>query len=846
MTIREDGQDLRDTGLGEIELDRRLSQTWSTPAGVWGALSTVDHKIIGRRYIVTAFVFLALGGLLAMAMRLQLSEPEARFIGPDRYNQIFTMHGTNMMFLFAVPVMEAMAVYLVPLMVGTRNIAFPRLNAFSYWMYLAGGLLLWIAFAVDTGPDVGWFAYVPLSGPQYAAGKRADIWAQMITFTEVSALAVAVEIVVTVFKQRAPGMSLDRIPLFVWSMLVTSFLIIMAMPAIMIASSALILDRLVGTHFFNPAEGGDVLLWQHLFWFFGHPEVYIIFLPAAGMVSMIVPAMTGRPLVGHRLVVLALLATGFLSFGLWVHHMFATGIPQPSVGFFSAASMAVAVPSGIQVFAWIATVAAARRMRPLKVPMLFVLGFFFIFVLGGLTGVMVALVPFDWQAHDSYFIVAHLHYVLFGGMVFPLFGAFYYWAPYVGTRPLSERLGKWAFWLMFTGFNVAFFPMHITGLLGMPRRVYTYPAELGWGGLNMLSTVGAFVIAAGVLLVVIDFALHLRVGSRNAGNVWKAGTLEWLPTANYGTRSIPHVTSREPLWEQPELAGDVEAGREYLPRSATGRRETIVTSAFDARPQYVLAMPGPGWAPLLGAVGTAGFFLLLTFKLVWLALAAGVLAIVSVLHWLWQSDPGPYHPAVDVGGGITLPVYCNGPASHSWWAMIVLLLVSGAIFGSAVFAYLFLWTVQPQAWSAGAAVLPAPAWPMASAAMLLAASALVGFCGRRLRAGHTGWMFPLAMVAAVVLLCAAFGVELHAQRATGLSPQQSGYGATVYLCVALQGLFAVFATCMGLYTAARAAAGLLTAQRRVTFDNTMLFCHYTVLQGFAALALVHGFPRMVA
>ena len=332
---------------------------WRKPGGrrpgFWGALATVDHKIIGRRYIFTAFVFLALGGVLAILMRMQLAQPEARLLGPDRYNQIFTMHGANMMFLFAVPVMEAMAVYLVPLMVGTRNIAFPRLNAFSYWMFLAGGALLWIAFALDMGPDVGWFAYVPLSGPQYAAGKRADIWAQMITFTEVSALAVAVEIVVTVFKQRAPGMSLDRIPLFVWSMLVTSFIIIMAMPAIMVASTSLILDRLVGTHFFNPAEGGDVLLWQHLFWFFGHPEVYIIFLPAVGMVSTMVATFARRPVFGYLALVMALIATGILAFGLWVHHMFVTGLPRLGESFFTASSMAIAVPAGIQIFCWLAT-----------------------------------------------------------------------------------------------------------------------------------------------------------------------------------------------------------------------------------------------------------------------------------------------------------------------------------------------------------------------------------------------------------------------------------------------------------------------------------------------------------
>src|SRR3569833_2161305 len=280
---------VRDRTLDDEALGAQLAETWRTPRGLWGALTTVDHKIIARRYLVTAFVVLALGGILAALMRLQLARPESRVLGPALYNQVFTMHGSNMMFLFAVPEMEAMGVYLVPLMVGTRNIAFPRLNAFSYWMYLSGGITLWLSFALNMGPDVGWFAYVPLSGPQYGAGKRADIWAQMITFTEVAALAVAVEIVVTVFKQRAPGMSLNRIPLFVWSMLVTSFLVIMAMPAIMIASSTLIMDRLVGTHFYNPAEGGDVLLWQHLFWFFGHPEVYIIFLPAVGMVSSIIP-----------------------------------------------------------------------------------------------------------------------------------------------------------------------------------------------------------------------------------------------------------------------------------------------------------------------------------------------------------------------------------------------------------------------------------------------------------------------------------------------------------------------------------------------------------------------------
>src|SRR5436309_15627099 len=319
-----------------MQLATRLERIWRTPSGLLGALMSVDHKVIGRRYILTAFAFLLLGGILAILMRIQLAGPEKTFLSADKYNQIFTMHGSTMMFLFAVPVMEAFAVYLVPLMVGTRNIAFPRLNAFSYWMFLFGGCFLWISFMLKIGPDVGWFAYVPLSGPDFSPGKRVDVWAQMITFTEVSALAVAVEIIVTVFKQRAPGMTLDRIPLFVWAMLVTSFLVIFAMPAVMVASTMLILDRLVGTHFFNPAEGGDSLLWQHLFWFFGHPEVYIIFIPATGMVSSIIAAFARRPLFGYLPLVLSLIAVGFLSFGLWLHHMFVTGLPQLGSSFFTA------------------------------------------------------------------------------------------------------------------------------------------------------------------------------------------------------------------------------------------------------------------------------------------------------------------------------------------------------------------------------------------------------------------------------------------------------------------------------------------------------------------------------
>jgi cytochrome c oxidase subunit I len=618
----------RDTDFDDAALEAELGRTWQTPAGLWGALTTVDHKIIGRRYIITAFVFLALGGVLAILMRAQLATPEARLLGPDRYNQVFTMHGSTMMFLFAVPVMEAMAVYLVPLMVGTRNISFPRLNAFSYWVFLAGGAMLWISFALDMGPDVGWFAYVPLSGPQYGAGKRADVWAQMITFTEVAALAVAVEIVVTVFKQRAPGMTLDRIPLFVWAMLVTSFLVILAMPAIVLASTSLILDRLVGTHFFNPAEGGDVLLYQHLFWFFGHPEVYIIFLPAVGMVSTIVATFSQRPVFGYLPLVMALIATGILSFGLWVHHMFVTGLPRLGESFFTASSMAIAIPAGVQIFCWLATLWGGRPR--FDTPLLFVIGFFVTFIIGGLTGVMVASVPFDTQVHDTYFVVAHFHYVLIGGAVFPLLAAVVYWFPKFTGRLMSERLGRWSFWLIVIGFNLTFFPMHILGLQGMPRRIYTYQPDLPWSGMNMFVSISAVALTAGFLLFFINALVSVRRGVIAGANPWQASTLEWAtssPPPAYNFARIPVVNARDALWEQPEVL-PVAAGL------GTHRRELLVTSAVEARPEARESSPRNSIWPFITAIATT-IMLIWSIFTPWGVVWGSIPVAVCLIGWFW-------------------------------------------------------------------------------------------------------------------------------------------------------------------------------------------------------------------
>ena len=605
-----------------------LERTWRDPPGLYGWFAAINHKTISKRFMVTTMIFFLLGGALALLIRLQLAQPNAGIIGPDLYNQVFTMHGSTMMFLFAVPIMQAVATYLIPLMIGARSLAFPRLNAYAYWIFTMGGIMLYAAFFVNAGPDAGWFAYVPLSGPQYSPGKRVDFWAQMITFTELSGLMEAIVIIATILKLRAPGMSLNRMPLFVWAMLVTSFMILFAMPAVMLASTALITDRLVGTHFYNPAEGGDALLWQHLFWFFGHPEVYFIFIPPLGFISAIVATFSRRPVVGYPAMVLALVTTAFLAFGLWVHHMFATNLPELGKTFFTAASLVIAVPTAVQIFCWIATLGSGRIN--VKTPLLFVLAFFFILVMGGLTGLMLASVSLDTQLHDSFFVVAHLHYVLLGGAVFPLFGAFYYWFPKFTGRMLGERLGRWNFWLFFIGFNVAFFPMHLLGLWGMPRRVYTYPAEMGWGDLNLLSSIGAATIGVSMVLFLANVVRTLRRGAMAGPDPWGAGTLEWSvasppPMGNFDV--IPVVQGRYPLWQP-------QAEPTHVTGMSNDWREVLVTTVADAEPDHRLWMPSSSIWPFLSAVATTILFvgsIFTPWAVVWASVPVGIAATI----WFW-------------------------------------------------------------------------------------------------------------------------------------------------------------------------------------------------------------------
>ncbi|MEO0745042.1 MAG: cbb3-type cytochrome c oxidase subunit I, partial [Pseudomonadota bacterium] len=543
----------------------------------------------------------------------------------------------------------------------------------------------------------GWFMYVPLSTSQYTEGLSADFWLIGITLAEIASVTAAVEIIAAILCSRAPGMSLTRMPILMWYLLVTAFMIAIGFPPLIIGSILLEAERLLGLPFFDTSVGGDPLLWQHLFWLFGHPEVYIIFLPAAGMVATMLPVFVGKPLFGYGFAVAAVVTMGFLSFGLWAHHMFATGLPVMSLSLFSAASTMVAVPTGVQIFCFIATLSLARPR--LTVPMLFILGFLFIFVLGGLTGVMLAAVPFNLQAHDSYFVVAHLHYVLIGGFVFPMFGALYYWVPHFTGRMMSVRLGKWAFWLMFGGFNLAFFMMHLTGLRGMPRRIATYPEGIGWDRLNMLSTIGAFILAAGVAVFIWDFFRHQRKGRAAGRDPWGAATLEWLypPTApGYNFRAIPEVRSREPLWDQPELtAGDPAKIGGALRACPDHRRETIGCDPVSGEPVQILRLPHPTWMPLISAFGLAVLFGATLASVYWMSAIGALIALAGLTGWVWEPSDSGVTRDTGIRDGLRLPVNVVNKASHLHVATVGTILILYALYASLLFAGLYLWNTQP-------------------------------------------------------------------------------------------------------------------------------------------------------
>jgi cytochrome c oxidase subunit I len=618
----------------------KLDEIWETAPGVYGWFATVDHKRIGIRYLCTAFFFLLLGGLEALMMRLQLAQPNLRLMSPDAYNQLFSMHGITMIFLYALPMLSGFSNFLWPLLLGSRDMAFPRLNALSYWVYLCAGIFLYVSFPLGQAPNGGWFNYVPMTAKSYDPGLNIDVFTLGIIFLGISTVVGSANFVVTALRCRAPGMSINRLPILVWGTLTASVANLFAVPAVSLACFMLWLDRHFETNFFTVSGGGQALLWQHLFWVFGHPWVYALVLPAMGIVSDALPVFCRRPLVGYTVVAISTVATMLVGFGVWVHHMFSTGLPPLSLSFFSAASFVIAIPSALGVFCWIATIWTGRPR--FDSPFLFFAGFVLLFVIGGVSGFMTASVAFDWQLTDTYFIVAHIHYVLLGMNVFPVVGGIHFWFPKFTGRMLDERLAKLTFWVMFAGFNLAFFPMHILGLIGMPRRVYTYPDDLGFGGYNLVISIGAFIFAIGVLLLLINVARSLRSGAVAGPNPWDAPTLEWSvpsPPPPYNFLSIPIVASRHPLWEDRLNETDERStlGSDVLLDKG---RETLAVTALDAEPDAIMTMPGDSLLPVILALGISvvfGGMLILN----WATVGVGaVIVTVVLLAWFAPSLPG--------------------------------------------------------------------------------------------------------------------------------------------------------------------------------------------------------------
>jgi cytochrome c oxidase subunit I len=589
--------------------------------GLWSWITTVDHKRIGILYGATAFFFFLLGGVEALIIRTQLAKADNNFIDPDTYNQLFTMHGTTMIFLAIMPLSSMFFNYLIPLMIGARDVAFPRLNAFSYWVFLLGGLFLNSSFLFGAAPDTGWYGYANLTSRQFSPGLNADFWNMGLQVLGVASLAAAVNFFVTIVNLRAPGMTLMRMPIFVWMSFITQVLLLLAFPVIAVALILLMFDRFFGTHFFIPTGGGDPLLWQHFFWIFGHPEVYILILPAFGIISEVLPVFSRKPLFGYAAMVFSGVFIAFLGFGVWSHHMFTTGMGPIADTFFSLSTMLIAIPTGVKIFNWLGTMWFGSLQ--FRTPMYFAVGFIAMFIIGGLSGVMHSPPPADLQQNDTYFIVAHFHYVMFGGSIFALVAGAYYWWPKMFGRMLNEGLGKLHFWLMLIGFNLTFFPMHFVGLNGMPRRTYTYPAELGLETLNQIETVGSFILGLSFVVFLVNIWRTSR-GPRNApADPWNGATLEWAipsPPPEWNFERLPTVDGRDPLWEEKRKAG--------------GRLPEPVTSSGAG-----IHLPNPSYWPLVTAFGVTAVFVAIMMSPKWGAW--GLIAAVSLLffglyNWLFE------------------------------------------------------------------------------------------------------------------------------------------------------------------------------------------------------------------
>jgi cytochrome c oxidase subunit I+III len=627
-----------------------LDRTWDRRPGVFGWLGQCNHKTVGLRFIVTSLLVFLLAGAMALVMRTQLATSNADVVTPEVYNQLFTMHGTMMMFFFAVPILSGLAIYFLPLQLGVRDMPMPRVNAFGYWLYLGGALLLFSSFFFGTVPDGGWYAYPPLTTSAFSPGINIDLWLLGVTMTEISAIVASFEIITLVLRSRAPGMSLARMPVFAWANLATAGMILVAFPPLVVTSILLEIERKLSTPFFDGTAGGDPLLWQHLFWWFGHPEVYIQLLPALGILATVIPVATRRRLPMRRLVIASFLAIAIVSFGLWVHHMFTTGISHLALQFFSSASFMIAIPSGIIVLAFIAAFWTGRaNWDPAT---LYAIGFLIIFVFGGITGVMVGVVSFNHQAHDTYFVVGHFHAVLMGGNVFPVFAGLYHWFPKVSGRHVNRRAGQVSFWLMLLGFLLTFVPQHVVGLLGMTRRIWTYEEGLGWEVWNLASSLGSGVLGLGVAVSIVAFTVAWFRGPPAGPDPWGAPTLEWstaspVPNENFAT--IPIVGSPEPRWMPVDRPSPLETTDWYaeLGSPPEGQREALLTSVVHGRPETIAVLPGHSLWPLWSTVAILVVLLGVLWDLTWLGLLGLVGVVATIAGWTWPSA----EPDARVAGG---------------------------------------------------------------------------------------------------------------------------------------------------------------------------------------------------
>jgi len=819
--------------------EERLSAVWATPKG-WRYWTAVNNSEVGLWYICTAFAFMMFAGVLGLLIRVQLAFPDNQFLSAEAYNQTFTLHGTAMMFLFAVPIFEAVAIMILPALLGARDLPFPRLSAFGYWCFLIGGIFVCGSIFFDAAPQGGWFMYPPLSTKQ--GGIGADIWLLGLSFIEVASIAAAVELIVGVLKCRPPGMHMNLTPLYGWYVLIVGGMILFAFPPLIAGDFLFEMERAFDWPFFDPERGGDPLLWQHLFWIFGHPEVYIIFLPSIALLAMIVPTFARRPISGYSWIVLSAMGTGFLSFGLWVHHMFTTGLPSVSLGFFAAASEAVAIPTGIQIFVFVSTLLMGRVTR--SVPMLFAMGALAIFVAGGLTGVMVAVAPFDFQVHDTYFVVAHLHYTLFGGMLFPLLAGIHYYFPIATGKMLSRRLGIWSFWLMFAGFNICFLPMHLTGLLGMPRRVFTFPGGLGWDWLNLVSSVGAFVFAAGFLVFVWDVVRPKREADFATRNPWKAGTVEWMlemPPKPWGSRTIPKIESRYPLWDDPEFLTKYDEGRFYLSDAEEGKRETIITSVLDAQPIQCLRVSGPAVITMIAAGMLGASFIFATFHWWWLTIIATLGALGAIIFWLWTGTAQhPEKAEKDIGLGSSVPLYISGPKSTGWWAMFITMTGDLTAFLGVVFGYFFFWTVHEQ-FPPGGTTAPGWQWPLVAGVLLLAAWAATWGARVVNGRGKVG-SARLLLVAGPVAAAAGIAALVAGPWFSGLDPTEHAYPAIVWALVLWTALHIAVGIVMQVYCLARSVVGHMTPVYDTDIWNVALYWHFMAFTALVTTLVIGGFP----